>query len=199
MLHTKILLLAAGKGSRMEAPKQLLEKNGLPMIRHSLQQLTTIHADKVQVVLGAYAEQIQAVLKTEQVDIIHNPDWEEGMGSSLRVGLQNLLLQYPDTQRMLVALADQPLIRSVHYHNLLKLQEAYPSQIVASYYKHRIGVPAVFPDTYFQQILQARGDKGARKWLNQSGGQVWALPCAPAALDIDRPEDLLNWLNYQKV
>ncbi|NBS96920.1 MAG: nucleotidyltransferase family protein, partial [Betaproteobacteria bacterium] len=98
------VLLAAGSGSRMgHRPKSLLELGGVPLIRRQLIALSGAGVDEVVVVLGHYAKEIEPVIQTFPVTIVHNPDPDQGQVSSQRLGLAAL---GGKLDAVIVALAD---------------------------------------------------------------------------------------------
>ena len=89
----------------MGRPKQLLEWQGKPLLRHVLENLIHSTADEIILVLGHEAEAIRESLPELPVKIVINPDYQQGMASSLR---QGLLAMDPTSEAFLVMLADQP-------------------------------------------------------------------------------------------
>ncbi len=91
---TGVVILAAGASSRLGSPKQLLAYSGVTLLQHSIEVARV--ADAVVVVLGANADLIKAEIKNTTTNIIVNPDWKEGMASTIRCGLQTLLELNPN-------------------------------------------------------------------------------------------------------
>ena len=86
MVKIPILLLAAGSSSRMGRPKQLLPWGKQTLIEHQIQTLLQT-GNPVNVVLGAHSESVIPVIKNMGSFIFFNPDWEQGMGSSIAAGI----------------------------------------------------------------------------------------------------------------
>ena len=104
------VVLAAGAGERIgNRPKSLLELGGVPLIRRTLIALSGAGVDEVVVVLGHHADQIEPVVETFPVTVVHNPRPEDGQVSSQRIGLAALAGKL---DAVLVVLADQPLINA---------------------------------------------------------------------------------------
>ncbi|MCZ9344345.1 NTP transferase domain-containing protein, partial [Streptomyces sp. TRM76130] len=101
------LLLAAGGGRRLGGrPKALLEHRGRPLAEHALLALRAGGCARVHVVLGAHAHSVRARVALDGCVLVDNPDWERGMGTSLRAGLDSLA--GTGARAALVCLVDQP-------------------------------------------------------------------------------------------
>ncbi|MGZ8916547.1 MAG: nucleotidyltransferase family protein, partial [Methylobacter sp.] len=141
------IILAAGASSRMSSPKQLLEWRNRPLLEHAVANARAVLNERVIVVLGAHAESIQTTVDLGGVSSIVNPDWQEGIASSIRAGVRAL----PGSAgAALILLCDQPLINAAHMQNLLNNWQNAPACIVASQYHHSVGVPALFPAVFFE-------------------------------------------------
>ncbi|GGD68548.1 nucleotidyltransferase family protein [Lacimicrobium alkaliphilum] len=184
------IMLAAGQSRRFGAIKQLAEIRNKPMICHALAQLPA-DLNPVYLVLGAHWQQISDVVQRHcefgKIKRIIAPHWQKGMGYSLNFAISQLA---PDIERVLVCLADQVDIRESDYARLMALSDQYPKNIVAAYYQHTLGVPAIFCKADFNALMQLTGDKGAKALLYNSGDRVVKCELPRAAKDIDRQQDL---------
>lgn len=190
-----VLLLAAGSSQRMGSPKQLLEFEGKTLIAHALDELAACEAGFITVVLGAHAELIQAkgelsAVRLSSTEVIVNPNWEKGMGTSIAFGMQHLMEHHPELTHVLIALVDQPKLLAADYMKLIAGAEEVPAKIIAAYYDAHAGAPMIFPRTYFGALLGLRGDQGARNIVRGDLRNVIKVPMPQAALDWDRPEDV---------
>ena len=86
-MHVAGLLLAAGTGRRFGSPKALVPLGGKLFVESAAELLTAAGCDPVVVVLGAQADVVRAKASLDGVTVVDNPDWDTGMGSSLRTGL----------------------------------------------------------------------------------------------------------------
>jgi molybdenum cofactor cytidylyltransferase len=180
------IILAAGASSRMGRPKQLLEWRKRPLLEHAVANARAVLAERVIVVLGANAEAIQTTIDLSAVTSIVNPDWQEGMASSIRVGIRAL----PESaEAALILLCDQPLINAAHIGKLLNGWQSAPTWIVASQYHHSVGVPALFPAEYFGDLLGLSGDRGAKPLLMKFENSLLKIPLPEAELDVDSEGD----------
>jgi molybdenum cofactor cytidylyltransferase len=187
------IVLAAGASTRLGQPKQLLRLpafGGETLLDHAIGLARASGADPIFVVLGAHAEQI--VLECDLMDciLIRNQDWQEGMASSLRVGIAAVLENAPAASAAMVLVCDQPHLSAEHLRRLLDAHQADATRIAASRYSARTGVPAIFPRDLFPALLQLKGDQGARALLQQPGAAVHAIDFPGGELDLDSPDDV---------
>ncbi|HZC42876.1 MAG TPA: nucleotidyltransferase family protein [Acidobacteriaceae bacterium] len=187
------ILLAAGASTRLGEPKQLLRLSvidGETLLDHAISQARAAGAAPIFVVLGAHAEEI--ILECEILDciVVRNEAWEEGMASSLRIGIAAVLEHAPAASGAMVLVCDQPSLRADHLLRLLDAHKADSNRIAASRYAGRTAVPAIFPRSLFPALLDLRGDQGARALLQQPGTGVHAIDFPEGELDVDSPEDL---------
>jgi CTP:molybdopterin cytidylyltransferase MocA len=183
------LVLAAGSASRFGSPKQLVRIGGQPMLHRAVSQATEVVGHAVTVVLGAYADQLAPLLKHTSASVLINRHWEEGIASSLRAGIANL----PGScDGVLIVLADQVSVTTFDLKRLATAWKRQPEWLIAATYDGHVGVPAIFPRTTFSAFSDLRGDTGARAILSRHVDRCLRVPMPNAAIDIDRPEDLLN-------
>ncbi|MFF2412255.1 NTP transferase domain-containing protein [Streptomyces sp. NPDC058092] len=185
------LLLAAGGGRRLGGrPKALLDHRGRPLVEHAVRALREGGCDRVQVVLGAAAEEVRARADLAGCPVTVNPAWAEGMGSSLRAGLGALAGTGADAA--LVLLVDQPGIGA---DAVARVRSAYRSRrsLVAASYDGERGHPVLFgADRWADVAAGAVGDQGARAYLRAHRDAITLVECSDVAqaYDIDTVEDL---------
>lgn len=187
------IILAAGASTRLGQPKQLLrlpQFSGETLLDRAIRLAQQAGADPVFVVLGAHAEEIQCNAQLPDCTVLLNPDWPEGMASSLRTGIRAVMEQLPQAPAALLMVCDQPALTAEHLRQLLASHDAEPEIIVASWYANRSGVPVVVPSTMFPALLELRGDQGARAILKQDAMRVKEVAFPDGTWDIDSPEDL---------
>jgi molybdenum cofactor cytidylyltransferase len=188
------VILAAGAASRMGSPKQLLVWQERPLLAHAIASARAVLTERVVVVLGAYSNAIQTAMELNGVVVAHNPQWAQGMATSIQVGIQALPAS---ASAVLLMLCDQPLITNAHLQNLLQAWQHAPERIVVTQYADSFGVPAVFPAGFFAQLLQLSGDRGAKSLLMHLEDTLVKLPLQEAALDIDTPGDYQRLQAYK--
>ncbi|MFJ9408067.1 NTP transferase domain-containing protein [Streptomyces sp. NPDC101393] len=185
------LLLAAGGGRRLGGrPKALLDHRGRPLVEHAARVLREGGCDPVHIVLGAAAGAVRERADLTAYTTSENPDWAQGMGSSLRAGLAALAGSGADA--VLVALVDQPGIGPAAVARVLAAYDGDASLVSAAYGGRR-GHPVLFGAARWADIAaSAEGDRGARAYLQQHAAEIGLVECSDVAeaYDIDTPEDL---------
>lgn len=185
------VLLAAGGGRRLGGrPKALLEHRGRPLVEHALRALRNGGCGPLHVVLGAAADEVRARADLTGSAVTVNPGWEEGMGSSLRLGLAALAGTGADAA--LVLLVDQPGIGA---EAVARVRVAYRSRasLVAASYDGERGHPVLFgADRWAGIAAGAVGDQGARAYLREHRDAITLVECSDVAqaYDIDTAQDL---------
>ena len=186
------VLLAAGAGSRMgHRPKCLLELDGTPLIRRLIGALLDAGVHELVVVLGHHAERIAPVIGALPVIVVRNPDPQASQNTSLHIGLR-ALSQQPDA--VLVALADQPLIRTQDISDLISAYNQRPAhtQVVQPQVNGLPGNPVVFSAEVREQILSGDTNAGCRQWQAAHPEAVcrWATTNQNYRTDMDTLDDI---------
>jgi molybdenum cofactor cytidylyltransferase len=189
-----IIILAAGESNRMRIPKQLLPFKGKNMLQHAIDEAVASKADPVFVVLGANAERIKRVLRTSRAQWLMNPDWLEGISSSIHAGVKAL----PATVgSAIISLCDQPYASVQTFNDLIEAHQTKGKSIVACEYEGTAGTPALFSRKYFDQLLMLRGDRGAKKIILENDKDVARIPFDKGAIDIDTARDYQQFLKSE--
>nr|WP_107907895.1 nucleotidyltransferase family protein [Streptomyces chartreusis] len=185
------LLLAAGGGRRLGGrPKALLPHRGRPLVEHAAGVLRTAGLTRVHVVLGARAAVVREQAELGDCVLVENPDWADGMGSSLRAGLDSLA--GTGARAALVSLVDQPGIGPEAVARVLAAYEDETSLVSAAYDGVR-GHPVLFGAAHWAGIAAtATGDQGARAYLKEHRASIGLVECGDVAqpYDIDTEADL---------
>ncbi len=188
------IVLAAGASTRFGSPKQLVRVDGRPLMHTVVSRAVEVTGHSTLVVLGAKAASLAPLLRHSPATLVINRDWREGLASSIRAGLASL----PGScSGAMVVLADQIAVTAEDLRRLAGTWRRQPEFIVAAQYGVTLGAPAIFPSTFFRDLSQLRGDRGASALFRRNPDRVVRVPMESAALDIDTPEDLLR-LNPQK-
>ena len=180
------IILAAGASSRFGSPKQLADWQDNNMLQHTINIAKSLFDKNIIVVLGANADRIKSSLDEPPVTVTENTDWQTGIASSIRVGI-NALPEY--TEAVMILLCDQPLLGKSSLKQLIALWHQQPGSIIASEYQDTIGVPAIFPAAFFPQLESLQGDKGAKQLLISLKDQVHTVSLPEASTDIDTQQD----------
>jgi nicotine blue oxidoreductase len=185
------LLLAAGGGRRLGGrPKALLEHRGHPLVEHAVDALRAAGCTRVHVVLGARSEAVRTRAVLDGCVLVENPDWERGMGSSLRAGLDSLA--GTGTGAALVSLVDQPGIGA---RALARVRGAYRDEttLASAAYAGVRGHPVLLGAAHWTGVsATATGDRGARAYLREHEAEMDLVECGDVAqpYDIDTEADL---------
>tara|TARA_R110000751_G_scaffold174236_1_gene280614 strand:+ start:272 stop:853 length:582 start_codon:yes stop_codon:yes gene_type:complete len=190
-MNVAILILSAGSSTRMGTTKQLLPIGNKTLLGLSIENALQTNAKKVFCVLGSNAENIKNSISQYDIEIIINPNFKEGLSSSIVEGLNHI--ENSNFDSVLIMLSDQPKVDSNYINLLILSSEKNPTQITASQYEKTIGVPAIFPKKFFKQLQQLEGDKGAKDFLNTHKAQVISIK-SDKLIDIDTQDDYLNFL-----
>ncbi len=184
------LVLAAGRSSRMGADNKLLaEVDRIPMALRAVNAARASRAACVVAVVGHQAAAVGALLSGSGATIVHNPDYAQGMSTSLRRGLAALP---EDVEAALVVLGDMPRISAGHLDRLIAAFDPADPAIVVPERDGRRGNPVLWPREFFAAMEAVSGDQGARGLLEQHAGRIRRVTLDDDAifLDVDRPEDL---------
>ncbi|GAA3508095.1 NTP transferase domain-containing protein [Aquimarina addita] len=178
-------ILAAGASSRMGTPKQLLPWFKDTLITYEISKSIQLKNVKTYVILGANYEIIDKEIKDFAVTIIYNNNWQLGMGTSIRCGVQYILKEDKKFDAILITLVDQPMIDLIHLNELLLKWSTRSQSIIATKMEKGKGVPAIFPSSYFKDLLKLKNDYGARYLIKQYEDQVVSIAANAKTDDID--------------
>lgn len=198
------LVLAAGGGRRLGGlPKAMLaDRAGESLLRTTVDRLRAGGCSRVVVVLGA-APEAGRLVAGDGVTVVVAPDWEEGIGASLRRGLLALdRLEAPGGERaspasVVITLSDLPDVGAGVVRRVLEAwrsRGARADDLVRAVFAARPGHPVLIGRDHWQPLLGAAGgDSGAQPYLR--GRKVHEVDCDDLATgrDLDRPEDLATW------
>jgi nicotine blue oxidoreductase len=183
------IVLAAGAGSRFGGAKLLALLGGRTLIEATLLGLREAPVDETIVVVGNDAEGLRSLCESYGARIAENPDWDEGMATSVKKGLAACS---PEACAAVVVLADQPLIGAKAVERLVGAHEGGATVAVATYGGERRN-PALFArGTWPMLEEELSGDEGARGFLKRHPELVTEVPCDEVAdpTDVDTVEDL---------
>ena len=185
------LILAAGRSSRMGGPNKLVATiNGVPIVRRVAGAALASAAHSVTVVTGNRPEDVANALEGLPVARVHNPDFAEGLSTSLRAGLDSLP---DDIDGALVLLADMP---SVDERAIDRLIRAFDPEtgalVVIPTHDGKRGNPVLWSRRFFKDLMRVEGDQGGRAIIAANpDGVVEVEIGAASAIDVDTPEALV--------
>ncbi len=184
------LVLAAGQSSRMGGANKLLaEVDGVPMLLRAVNAALASKAASVTVVLGHEADKAEALLAGRRANLVRNPDYAQGMSTSLRAGISALPVE---AEAAVVLLADMPSVSAEHVDRLIDAFAAGQPAIVVPQKEGRRGNPILWPREFFAAMRAVAGDQGARGVLEANAGRLRFVDMDDDAIhaDVDTPADL---------
>lgn len=188
------VILAAGASTRMGTPKQLLEYRGQTLLRRSAFAALNAGCSPVVVVTGAHAEQLREELRGLDVVEIKNAQWEPGMGSSVRVGVEAVVEADAGVAAVVLMLCDQPFVTREVVDRLVATYRQTGRPIVASQYGGSFGVPALFDKSFLEELARLEDGEGAKQIIQKHLPEVHLLPFPGGEIDVDTPEDFARLL-----
>lgn len=183
-----ILVIAAGSSSRLGQPKQLVSYQQTFLLDYIIQQCEKSEIGDVFVVLGANRELIRSKISNSNIRLLYNPNWSEGMSTSIACGVS--VLQPLSYDGVVVMLGDQPFFESSILINLLQKQQATKARVLVSRYDKGMGPPSFFDKTLFGELVLLKGDVGAKPIIRKYFDEIERINFPKGHIDIDVPEDL---------
>ncbi len=185
------LILAAGGSSRLGRPKQLVQAQGHTLLEKAILNALQAQFHNLYVVLGANYEQILPSIQHLPISIVKNENWQAGLGSSIRRGLQEIF-NSQGFDAVLIMLCDQVHVTASHLQSIIAVYQNSNAPIVATRYGKQMGVPALFDRAHFAELAMLSGDTGAKKILQQHADTLQSILFEQAVIDVDTPEDLIK-------
>jgi molybdenum cofactor cytidylyltransferase len=185
------VVLAAGRSTRMGAVNKLIaEIGGKSLVRIAAEQALASQASPVIVVTGHQRDKVEAALAGLNVRFVHNPDYGEGLGTSLRTGIAAVP---PDADGAVICLGDMPQVDAGLIDKLIgAFDPERGALVVVPTIEGRRGNPVVWARRFFPDLMAITGDVGARHLIGSVPEAVAEVPVAgdAALADIDTPEGL---------
>ncbi|MDH6229642.1 molybdenum cofactor cytidylyltransferase [Mesorhizobium soli] len=185
-----VVVLAAGRSSRMGGPNKLMALFGdRPLIRLTVERALASNAATTVVVTGHQADRIEAALSGLAVKFVHNPDFATGLASSLKAGIAALP---PDITGALIVLGDMPGITADDLNRMITAFKSGGGRpVVRATHEGRRGNPVLLPRSLFPAVAGLQGDTGARHIVEAEGANAVDVEIgAGAALDVDTRDAL---------
>jgi len=182
------VILAAGRSSRMGEAKQLLRLGEHTVLGQVLENVRGSGVKDIVLVLGHEAEKIRERISTENLNVVINESYQQGMGTSLRAGLAALP---PGVDAALIILADQPFIRPKTLGLIMDQYKRSSAQIVIPTYKGFRGNPVLLDRSVFSEVMALTGDIGCRAIFGNHLEGIVKQPVEDIGilLDLDDKED----------
>ena len=183
------IVLAAGQAARFGRCKQLVPLGGKPLLEHVLDTLRQSKVDDVVVVLGAYAGEIRQRVRFDRERVVLNPDYADGMSTSIQAGLRALPAT---TEAAMIVLADQPYVMWPTLDALIDEYRRTGASVVIPTYTGSRGNPVIVDRALFPEMMDIRGDIGCRAIFGNHAESIVkvAVDDPGVVTDIDTTEDL---------
>jgi molybdenum cofactor cytidylyltransferase len=204
-MNTGIVILAAGASSRMGVPKQLLHIDGISLIKRITEMAMDTPCYPIVVVLGANRQMIRKELERMPITIIDNPQWENGMSSSIKMGLVGSYMTYKELEAVIFLTVDMPLVSVELIQKMIEKAESASGNsvslpdIIACRYNGQTGIPVLFKRKLFNDLLELDGDNGAKKVILAHKEQTATIDFPEGKIDLDTIEEYRKFLsNYNQ-
>jgi molybdenum cofactor cytidylyltransferase len=171
-------------------PKQLVKFKGETLIHRVTSESLKAKIGGVTVVTGHKQKEVAGEIEGLPAKIYYNKGWEEGIGSSIRNGLNHVLKQNPDTNAIVITMVDQPFVDSKHLQKLANAYDPSRPMIIASAYAGTFGVPVLVDSFYFDMLRELKGDEGGKKIFVNYLKNIVEIPFIEGSIDIDEKGDL---------
>ena len=196
---TGLIILAAGASSRFGEPKQKTTFKGKTLLQRAIEAGLHSTCQPVVVILGAYANEILPDIEKKDLIICHNSQWEEGMASSIRLGIEVLQKSQQSISDVIIMVCDQPFVDTSLLGDLINKKLITGKEIIACSYNNTLGVPLLFDKKFFPELLSLEGQEGAKKLIMKHKEAVADVPFPMGSFDIDTIEDYKALIEFNKL
>ena len=176
------ILLAAGKSNRMNGENKLTKKiKDIPLINHSIKNILASSIHELIIVLGYQKEIVEKLVdKNKKIKCVFNKDFESGIASSIKTGLNHLSKK---TEYFFICLGDMPLINHNIYNQLILSKKN--NEIIVPFYKKKQGNPVLFSISMKEKIMKIDGDIGAKKILKLNENKIFKLNTSDQSITVN--------------
>ena len=195
MKNIAIVVLAAGKSSRINSIKQLEKIDNKTLLELTLDKVKSLFSENIFCVLGANVDKIKSETNTKNIEFIMNESFENGLSSSIVSSINYFKSKKLHFDGIFFLLADQPAIEISYLEAMHHLFQKNENVIIASNYGNKLGAPVIIPKKHFSSLLLIEGDKGAQEFINNKKNEVIYPIQTTNLLDIDTKEDLFIYQN----
>jgi molybdenum cofactor cytidylyltransferase len=187
MSRLAAIILAAGFSSRMGQFKPLLKINNETIIDRQVALFSSFNVD-VYLVVGWRGDEVAAGIKNKNICIIRNPDYQQGMFTSIKAGIKHLR---EDHEAFFMIPVDIPLVRPYTIKRLIKAASDCSGQIIHPVFDKKRGHPPLIPTILREQVIAWESDGGLKSFLKTQEHITLevAVPDANILLDMDHYSD----------
>lgn len=179
----------------MGSPKQLLQIEGKSLIHRTAEIALATDCYPVVMVIGANKPQIAPEIVDLPLTVIDNPMWHEGMSSSVKMGLAGVYMTYKEIEAVIILVCDQPYLSVSLLERMVEIYNTKKPRLIACKYGEQLGVPALFDRTLFEELLNLKGDKGAKPVLMNHLDEAHILQFEAGSIDLDTPDEYQAFLD----
>lgn len=187
MSKLALVILAAGESKRFEGVKQLADVGGKPMLQVAMDHCAQVGSADIFVVLGAHSSDIRKGVDLAKVNVVESRSWDEGIGSTISEITTYL---QPNYAGILFMAGDQPMVTADTLKPMIECWQGETDLICCASYDATLGIPAIFPARLFPELIDLRGDNGAKQVLLAQREKLRQFEMPLAAIDIDKPSDI---------
>ena len=180
------IIFAAGGSKRLGRPKQLCEWQDVPFVLQVVQNALEGGLSPLKVVVGAYQEIIEKALRNYFVQIVRNPNWASGIGSSMKAGLMSLPR---NCDCVMFLLSDQPQISPIMIRQLVEHYSLNRFPITAPMVAGQRSNPVIFNKITFSSLMRVQGDRGGRAVFDKFPVDWLIWIDDRSLMDVDEVED----------
>ena len=185
------ILLGAGESKRMGVDKLFLPWRKKTVLEHSVETLLRSKVREVVTVIRGFQGTVVGHIKDRKLKVVINPYYKRGMSTSIRKGLHAL---DPSSQGILIALGDQPLVKTRTINALIHAFVQRRGTIVVPSFRGKQGHPVIFHRRYFNELLKLKGDVGGRSIIEKYPEEVWLVRVKSEGVT----KDIDTWKDYRK-
>jgi len=191
MIKISAILLGAGESKRMGVDKLSLLWGRETVLEHCLETFLKSDVNEVIVVLGPRDKRLKGLSRSRKVKAVVNPLFRKGMSTSIRRGLQTI---HSNSQGILIALGDQPYLKTRTINALIRAFDQGKEEIVIPSFQGRMGHPVIFHHKYKKELLNLKGDVGGRSIVKRHPEEVRVVPVKSEGV----VKDIDTWQDYVK-
>ena len=180
------IILASGLSRRMKRDKLLIKLEGKALVEHVIEACKASHLDRI--ILVYRSEEVKKIAEKHGIETVYNENAKLGQSQAIIKGLE---IADPQSSYMFIT-GDQPLIEPELINKLIREFKDKKASILVPYYGKDRGMPSIFRSEYREELMELRGDKGAREIISRDQDKVHRVNIDDLrmGMDIDTEEDL---------
>ena len=184
--------MAAGSSSRLGQNKLNFIFKEKTMLQNTIDEAINSEANEIILVLGAKHRENKFQLTGNNANVILNENWKKGIGNSIKCGLQHLIQKQVELNAVIISVCDQPYLSSKVFDKLISTYANSNKKIIASTYNDLLGVPVLYDQSLFDDLLNIPDEHGAKKYIiDQAEKDILdTIPFPKGEIDIDTIEDI---------